>query len=837
MISGIPNILDFVTGRRFSFTCEAHPTGLDVLHFSGVEGIGRLFEFQVTLVSARSDIAFDEVVNKPATLTINGRAGSRRIRGILTAFELVRIHERHAIYHATLAPPHARLRLRRSLRIFSGQTTRQIVEQVLQEHEIKAEDLEWKLRETYLPRDYCVQYRETDLDFVSRLLEEEGIAYHFEEPEPPEQEQEQQQEQGEQEQQEEKELLTVFCDNARAREPIAGVPLVIYKEDRTMVTDQEAVFDFTYTQQMCSGAVELRDYSFKKPAERVGGTAKGEAVELEVYDYPGEFVDSQLGGRLAMVRLQELEQERLTASGASDCTRLVPGLTFTLGGKVRRHPRADLNQGYLLTIVRHEGEQPHVLEEEGSGEGSRYHNSFSVVPAKVEWRPPRVAPRPRVLGTQTATVVGPAGEEIYTDRYGRVKVHFHWDRAGAASCWCRVSQSWAGAGFGLFFLPRVGQEVLVRFIDGDPDRPLITGKVYNGQQKPPYQLPANKSRSVIKSSSSPGGGGSNELRFEDSAGGEEIYVHAAHDYTQVVHNDQTTTIGQDRHELVEAGEQIFVSNDRSVTVAETSSHEADKLRLKSAEKIRLVVGPSSVELTPDSIKLCGPKIDLEAEGSFTIIGAPVKLDGAASEAEAEEKKKKEEAERQARLAAARKLIDVRGSADQADAELVAQELARMPLEDLQFLDENGHRVVVCRGSVTEYRTDLAGVRPRGWPEGSTWDTVPGLNAGDETVVATVGHGTEAGAHVPQSGEGHGSYNMVLHEAAHGLDSHGGGRSNDADFLAARTADAGNLEDYLSQDGVAGRQETFAETYAQYHGGDPTLQTDLPNLYNYYDGGP
>jgi type VI secretion system secreted protein VgrG len=597
----------FGNEERFFFAAEKHPDTFQVVSFSGGEGLSRLYEFRIELVSKKDDVRFDDLVGKPAVLTIRGWERERYVHGIVLRFEVLRVFARHTIYQVLLVPPEAKLDLRRSMRIFQKKTTREIVEQVLKDGGVTR--LAWKLKESYQPRDYCVQYRETDLDFIHRLLEEEGIAYHFEHTK--------------------SELQTVFTDNAAAFEAIEGKSTLIYKEDASMVRDQEVVSNLVYSQQLCAGAVVLRDYNFKKPTMRVKGTAAGKEPKLELYDYPGEFVEPALGKRLAQTRLQELETEHRVGDGNSDCNRLLPGCTFTLGGKNRRHPREDLNQTYLLLVVHHSGSQEQVLEEEGSGGGASYENGFVVIPDKVEYRPPRVTQRPEVFGTHTATVVGPAGEEIYTDTYGRVKVRFHWDRESSndekSSCWIRVAQSSAGAGFGAVFIPRVGHEVLVSFLEGDPDRPVITGRVYNGKQTVPYELPADKTRSTFKTCSSPGGKGFNELRFEDKAGQEEIFIHAQRDLNELVENDQSTTIKHDRKERVDFDEKMWIYNKRYLSVAKDSTHTANTITLQADQQLTLKVGSSSIVFTPSSFALKADTIQTTADGTVTIKGALVKI--------------------------------------------------------------------------------------------------------------------------------------------------------------------------------------------------------------------
>jgi type VI secretion system secreted protein VgrG len=283
--------------------------------------------------------------------------------------------------------------------------------------------------------------------------------------------------------------------------------------------------------------------------------------KLEAYDYPGEYGTCDEGNGLAKIRLEEMQACRQIGIGQSDCRRLVPGYRFTLD----QHHRSDLNKECLIVRVSHAGSQPQVLGADVGMNGdhdSTYQNQFECIHADVPFRSPRLTSRPVIQGPQTAIVVGPQGEEIYTDKHGRVKVQFHWDREGKqdekSSCWLRVGQVAAGSGWGALFLPRIGQEVVVQFLEGDPDQPIVMGSVYNGDNPPPYALPGEKTKSTIKSDSTKGGGGSNELRFEDAKGSEEIFLHGQKDCTIAIENDKSQTVGHD--------ETLTISNNRTKTV-------------------------------------------------------------------------------------------------------------------------------------------------------------------------------------------------------------------------------------------------------------------------------
>jgi len=317
----------------------------------------------------------------------------------------------------------------------------------------------------------------------------------------------------------------------------------------------------------------LNDFDFKKPKTSLGATTnvsrKYGKAKFEMYDYPGEYLEHGEGDRLADVRLNELQTQYEILHGQASARGLAAGCTF----KLKNHPRGDQNREYLITGVLLHADAGEFATASAGGNGSDFFScSFTAIDSKQTFRPPRLTPKPIVQGPQTAIVAGPGGEEIYTDEHGRVKVQFHWDRYGKSdensSCWMRVSQAWAGKTWGSIHIPRIGQEVIVEFLEGDPDRPIITGRVYNADATPPYGLPGNKTQSGIKSRSSKGGGSANfnEIRFEDKKGSEEVYIHAEKDQNNIVENDETTSVGHDRTEDVGNDEKITIGKNRTEKV-------------------------------------------------------------------------------------------------------------------------------------------------------------------------------------------------------------------------------------------------------------------------------
>lgn len=536
----------------FLFTANEYDGEFRVLRFNGIEAISEPFRYSLRLATQDSEIDFDTIVGKEALLSIYGEVGERYVHGIVSKLTQGGTGNRYTIYNLELVPSIWLLSMRYDCRIFQDMNVQDIIDQVLSDASIVSDSYRFELNGTHPTREYCVQYRETDLNFIFRLMEEEGIFYFFEHSE--------------------NGHVMVISDNASVFTPIEPTDssTIVFNDASGMVADQESIYEYRFSQQIMSSTVSLQDFNFEQPASGMSAMAlSGEESpdyegDLEIYDYPGEYSDQDIGSDLAQIRLEALRTNRRIGFGQSSCRRLIPGYKFTLD----RHTRSDLNQEYLITRVTTSATQP--LGEDSSEEGSSYNNDFECIPSLIPFRPPRKSLKPVVEGVQTAMVVGPNGEEIYTDEHSRVKVQFHWDRDGQhdenSSCWIRVSQGWAGTGWGIIFIPRIGQEVIVDFLEGDPDRPIITGRVYNGDNTPPYALPDDKTKSTIKSDSSLGGGGSNEIRFEDSKGNEEVYIHAQKNMNQVIENNMSTSVGANQSTSVGNDQTINVSHNRTKTI-------------------------------------------------------------------------------------------------------------------------------------------------------------------------------------------------------------------------------------------------------------------------------
>ncbi|MDA8137279.1 MAG: type VI secretion system tip protein TssI/VgrG [Desulfobacteraceae bacterium] len=564
---------------RFIF--KAGSIELLVVDFSIREKISDTFEVQLSLAS-EDEVKFDTVIGKTALLTLESSDEARYVHGIIDQFAQTGLNGRFYLYRARVVPQIKLLALEQDCRIFQQQSVPDIVKAILQESGITSDLFKFRLQGQYSPREYCVQYRETDLNFISRLLEEEGIFYFFEHSQ-------------------QKHLL-VFGDGTVNYQPIAGQASIPFNPGAGMVAEAEAVVSFQLTKQIRSGKYTLRDFNFERPSLNLTvDQSASEHKKLEVYDYPGDYLMPEEGERIAQVRLQQTVMYQEKAEGRGVVSRLLPGFTF----KLSEHDIPAFNQEYLLIEVFHSGAQPQVLAERAAAAGgTSYENHFVAIPSAITIRPEIALPKPIVEGVQTATVTGPAGEEIYTDQFGRVKVLFHWDRLGKkdekSSCWIWVSQSWAGAGWGAMHIPRIGQEVIVDFIEGDPDRPIITGRVYHGGNKPPYSLPAEKTKSTVKSNSTTGGGGDNEIRFEDKKGQEEIYIHGQKDWNTVIGNNTHLTIG---HNHI-----IEVANDEVHTISHDHTHEVRNNRSRTVGK-------------DETVRIAGNKSEMVVIASTETVGA------------------------------------------------------------------------------------------------------------------------------------------------------------------------------------------------------------------------
>ena len=533
---------------RFLFEITGVTPELLVMRFDLSEGVSVPYELSVE-VACDGEVKMDDALGKEGFLTVTGDGGDRIVHGVVDRFEHLGSRGRFGLYRARVVPYLQWLSLERDCRIFQNKSVPDIVKEIFRDSKLPTDRFDFRLQASYAPVEYCVQYRETDLAFLSRLLEEEGIFYFFDHSD--------------------KKHLLVFADGPVAYKEIAGESGVTYNFSQGIAPSEECVYRFAFSRQVRSGKMTRRDYNFEKPTLDLKKEEQAKVHEkLEVYDYPGRYVEPDRGKQLTKVRLEESMTYYETAEGESTCVRLVPGFKFSISD----HERGEYNRDYFLTRLVTRGEQPQSLQETAGSGGAEfsYSSRFTAIPASVPFRPARVTPKPVVEGIQTAKVTGPDGEEIYTDKYGRVKVKFHWDRGKdndeKSSCWIRVSSTFAGGQYGSIFTPRIGQEVVVDFLEGDPDRPLITGSVYNADLMPPYDLPGEKTKSTTKTNSSVGGKGFNEIRFEDKKGEEQVFVHGEKDADIRIKNDRREWVGNDRHLVVARDQVEKVERDRHAEV-------------------------------------------------------------------------------------------------------------------------------------------------------------------------------------------------------------------------------------------------------------------------------
>jgi type VI secretion system secreted protein VgrG len=484
---------------------------------------------------------FDGIIGKESLLTVinNDKAagGDRYFHGMVRRFELTGMSGRNYLYEAEVVPSVYFLSLRRNCRIFQETTTQEIIKTLLEESGIDSDRYRFALENTDRKRGFCVQYRESDLDFISRLMEEEGICYFFEHYK-------------------DKHVL-VMSDSMSVHVPINGKPSITCNPGDGLVADKESVSHFTFSQRRTSEAFVHGNFFFKKPGLNLTRkNTEAEQTRYEIYDYAALHTTQAHGDILANARMEQLVALQKQGHGQSSSCRLKPGYKVTLTD----HDSQSLNADYLIIDVTHAGSQPQTLEEK-SGGGATYDNRFTVIPATTQYRPPLITPRPIITGLQTAIVVGPKGEEIHTDEHGRVRVQFHWDRVGErnekSSCWLRVSQTWGGVDWGSQFIPRIGDEVLVDFLEGNPDRPIVTGSVYNGDNIPINPLTRSITQSGFRTRTHKGKG-FHELRFDDENGAEEIYLQSQKDWNILIKNDKGQTVLRD--------ETLFVGNNRTKTV-------------------------------------------------------------------------------------------------------------------------------------------------------------------------------------------------------------------------------------------------------------------------------
>jgi type VI secretion system secreted protein VgrG len=605
------------------------PLGADVLLLERVEcdeGVSEQYEMALYMLSVDPAIDPKKLLRQPISVSIDLSAGGERFfHGIVKRFVQLGKTESLVSYRAEVVPRTWLMSLATDCRIYQQKSVPDIVKSVFSDFGIT--DVKLQLSGQYSPREYCVQYRETHLDFVSRLMEEEGIFYFFEHTK-------------------DKHTI-VLADSTSAVKPGPSAKLKMsFSENQ--VASEDTITEIAVDSEVMSGKVTLVDYNDTMPKRfesTMAANPKGTGFDkLRRFDYPGRFAAVSDGDRLARLRMEELESLGTMVSGVTVYRGLASGQKVD----VTDHYRKDVNQSYHVLSA------SHLAVEGGYRTGDQtpfsFQTSFEAIPHAVPYRPACVTPRAVVHGTQTALVVGPAGEEIFVDKYGRVKVQFFWDQLGKkddkSSCWVRVSSSWAGKQWGFIMIPRIGQEVIVDFLEGDPDRPIITGRVYNGEQMPPWALPANSTQAGVITRSSPQGSAANHnaIRFEDKKGSEQLFIHAeknqdievesdethwvGHDRTKTIDNDETTHVKHNRTETVDNDETITINGARTETVAKDETITITGNRTETVGKNESVTVGENHALTigkDDSVSIGGQRAQTIGKDDTIDVGKGVAL--------------------------------------------------------------------------------------------------------------------------------------------------------------------------------------------------------------------
>jgi type VI secretion system secreted protein VgrG len=575
------------------------------------EAVSELFEVNLELASENFQITPSKIIAQQVAVRILfDDSDHRPFHGFVNRFSLVPSQDHLAHYRMRLVPALWFLTRTTNCAIFQNKTTPEIVEAIFKRYGVSNYKME--LTGTYAKREYCVQYRETAFDFISRLLEEEGICYYF--------------------QHTPQSHTVILADSSSGHGPCELEPEVIYQpaSGKGLTPDASHVQDWVRTVEIRPTKWTQADFEFKQPRFDLIDTepslSKLPVPDLERYDYPGRFNSASGAQQLTRVRMEEDEGAIDTIAGRGNCRGLAAGYTF----KIKQNYRPDQDGNFLLTAVEHQAEQGSLYAGDDYRAGKEpYTNTFRAIPADAPFRPARTTPRPYIRGPQTAFVTGPKGEEIYVDQYGRVKVQFHWDREGkcdeVSSCWVRVSQSIAGKSWGAVQLPRVGHEVIVEFLEGDPDRPLITGRVYNADHVTPYKLPDEKSKSTLKTLSYPGGGGFNELRMEDKKGSEQVFIHGEKDLDVRIKNDSREWIGRDRHLIVQRDKIEQISRDKHETIQRDQVEQITRdhhVTISGKEAIA-ITGSHSLAVTGDVIEQFSANQSTQVTGSVYVKGMNV----------------------------------------------------------------------------------------------------------------------------------------------------------------------------------------------------------------------
>ena len=598
------------------------PLGEDKLllrSFTGHEEMSRLFRFHLDMLSLAPDIKPKDIVGKNITVKVilSDQSTERYFNGFVSRFVQLPAEGTLYRYQAEMVPWLWFLTCATDCRIFQEKSIPEIVEQVFKDFGFS--DFEVSLRGTHNKWEYCVQYRETAFNFVSRLMEQEGIFYHF--------------------RHEKDKHMLVLADHKSIHKlcPYQSSFRMEPSEGRGFSATEDSINYWERRYGFRPGKWAMTDYNFKTPSTSLLSEVESVIAldgmqKFQIFDFPGEYHTRGDGDQLVKLRMEEEEVGYDVVHGAGGGRTFSPGCKFTL----KHHDQKDQQGDYVLTSVTHSGDVGGyfggALESEAS-----YRNTFTCIPASVQYRPARVTPKPLVQGTQTAVVTGPPGEEIYPDKYGRVKVQFHWDRYGKkdekTSCWIRISTPWAGKNWGGIAIPRIGQEVVVDFIEGDPDCPLITGRVYNAEQMPPYDLPGSKVVMGYKSRSTPGGVGYNEMICDDTKGKERINIHAQYDMSTTVEHDETLTVHNNRTTTVDVDHSETVGNNQTVDIGVNQTESVGSNRsisIGANDSLDVGANRDTTIGANHTVSVMG-KEDITVAGSQTItVSGPISITSMAS---------------------------------------------------------------------------------------------------------------------------------------------------------------------------------------------------------------
>ncbi|KPX47540.1 putative type VI secretion system effector, VgrG family [Pseudomonas syringae pv. helianthi] len=606
MLMDLAAMLSPQNRRLFKFKNLANP-GQELLleSFRGTEGLSRAYQFDLLLVCQDSGVELKSMMGQHVVIEIELADGSPRyIAGYLTRFASGGSDGGMAKYTATLNPWFSMLKNRFDTRIFQGNTVEEVVTQVFAMCTAFSKH-EFRLSKPLKRYTYITQYRESDFNFVQRLLEEEGMFYYFEHTA--------------------EGHTMIICDDSTTLVPLPEQPQIRF-HSASVTETADSITDWNGDRRLQSGKMAVQTFDYRQPNNRLPVTMnslnqQGDVENFEVYDFPGQYTHGTYdeGEALLRLRVEALELRGKSFRGASNCRAMKPGYTFELLQHYDHDQGSPEDRQFLLVLIDSEGHNNYL-----NGQQASYRNTFSCVRKKIVFRPQLTTNRSVISGPHTAIVVGPPGEEIFTDELGRVKIQFHWDRKGEhndkSSCWVRVAQSGASGGFGSIQIPRVGDEVVVVFLDGNPDRPLVMGSLYNSQNTPPWSLPANKTQSGFLTRSAKGDGGTaNFFRFEDKAGAEQVIMHAERNMDTEIELDETHDVGNNRKVTVGGTNTEIIQKDTVTNVQQgsfTLKVDNQFIQVDAKQYILLKVGDSSISITPDGIQIKGKVINVLGESTF-----------------------------------------------------------------------------------------------------------------------------------------------------------------------------------------------------------------------------